>query len=71
MEPAIQYDLFEQIDPVQEELARMRDSLRRTQKRLFAEQGELMKHILRLERENEALAKRLDKVTKGMIKIVE
>lgn len=65
MELAIQYDLFQEIDPVKEEMNLIKESLRRTQKRFFAEQGELAKHILRLERDNAALSARLDLIAKN------
>lgn len=59
----LQYDLFEEYDEhagIKSDMADMKDSLRRTQKRFFAENKELMTIILSQNKEIEAINKRLN-----------
>jgi len=60
---AIQYDMFQEFDEnagIKSDMADIKDSLRRTQKRFFAENSEMIKIILAQNKEIEGLNKRLN-----------
>lgn len=60
---SLQYDLFSEYDEdawIKADLDALKDSLRRTQKRFFAENGEMMKLILYQNKQIEGLNNRLN-----------
>lgn len=64
---ALQYDMFEVYDPQKEVLHRLDeqdDCIRRTQKRLFAQQHEMMKLIIQQAKVIEELENRLNRLIK-------
>lgn len=61
----IQYDFFQAHDPFfefREEQEIQKDALRRTQKRFFAQNNELMKLIIKQQKEIEELSKRIERL---------
>jgi predicted RNase H-like nuclease (RuvC/YqgF family) len=64
---SVQYDLFREYDQFHEINSRLddqKDSIRRTQKRFFAQNKELMTLIIQQNKEIEALNNRLNNIVK-------
>ena len=74
MEPALQYDMFEETTPEIEQNHRIdcvSESLNKLRKRYFAEKEDLVRLILKQQKEIDAISNRLDKVLNKMIKEVK